>query len=151
MVKRRYLPRRSKRLHKQPCRLHGHSTWRFSGSSGRPTSPPPRVKSFHGRIQTRVAVHGNPLACTRLARSISSIHHSPSMRPPTGDEIKLQPVIEPVINLLLSCDARTVDVCLREKERERERNSYNVTLHVARNLPFNLENSDTDFIFSVER
>lgn len=73
------------------------------------------------------------------------------MRPPTGDEIKLQPVIEPAINLLLSRDARTVDVCLREKERERERNSYNVTLHVARNLPFNLENSDTDFIFSVER
>lgn len=100
------------------ARLHGHSRMEVLVRR-RPTSP--RVKSFHGRIQTRVAVHGNPLARTRawLVRFHRFItrHHRCAHRP--GDEIKLQPVIEPAINLLLSRDARTVDVCLRERERER--------------------------------
>lgn len=120
MLKRRYLPRRSKRLHKQARRLHGHwSHWRFSGLVRRTDTALTSCKivswsNWNACRCTRESISLHSTGLVRFHRFITR-HRCTHQR---GDEIKLQPVIEPAINLLLSRDARTVDVCLRGRERE---------------------------------
>ena len=87
MVKRRYLPprRRSERLHKQRCKIT--RPFEDGGSPARQAAADVATCKIVSRSNS------NACRCTResisphssLARSISSIHHSPpSLRPSTG-------------------------------------------------------------------
>ena len=156
MVKRRYLPprRRSERLHKQRCKI----TRPFEDGGSRQAAADVATCKIVSRSNS------NACRCTResisphssLARSISSIHHSPpSLRPSTGGWNKI------AASYWTGDQSSSFSRCThcwrlftRERERERERNrwySYNVTLHIARNLPFNLENSGTEIGFHFSK